>query len=198
MAVFATLYGIGIGAWSLVLPTYDRYLWPLALPLYALLLVPPGDPGLPGGGSPQPVAPTRRMERILQGAWAGLAATLLVALSLTSVVLVVNADAFDVARWRMGDSAVALGTPAGKVDAGFEWVTFHATGIAVDNPPPALGGFYDTLWPSFHLCALVSNSPIDSPNLTLELVEPAAYRLFLFGGPSEPLYLYRVQDPSCP
>jgi hypothetical protein len=197
--LFAILFGGGMSAWSLVFPMYERYLWPLAVPLYAILLRPPGEAAERVGPSSARIARMSPTGRILRGVSAGFAAVLLVGIALTSSALLVNADAFDAARWQMGDTAAARGIQAETVDAGFEWVAFYATGLATPGqPPPSLGGHYATWWPSFHLCALVSASPLRGANLGLEDADTAAYRLFLFGGPSEPLYLYRVEDPSCP
>jgi hypothetical protein len=58
--------------------------------------------------------------------------------------------------------------------------------------------WYENAWPSFHLCALVSRSPLYQSGLHLEYVNLQAYRLFLFTGPSEPFYLYTVQGDGCP
>jgi hypothetical protein len=199
LALFVVLYGGGICAWSLVFGFYDRYLWPLVLPLYAILLRLPTAAPSGHGPSSAPASRASPIGRILRGAMAGFAAVLLGSIAATSFVLLLNADAFDAARWKMGEKAVAGGIPAERVDAGFEWVDFYATGLATPGvPPPALGAHYETWWPSFHLCALVSATPWTSDALRLLEADEAAYRLFLFGGPSEPLYLYRVQDPSCP
>ncbi len=91
------------------------------------------------------------------------------------------------------------GIQAGTVDAGLEWVSFHATGVATPyaKAPPGWSRF-DAWWPSFRLCAMVSASPLDRPDLSLIEADPAAYRLLLFGGPTEPLYLYRAAGADCP
>ena len=193
LAVFTVLYAGGISAWSFVFPAYDRYLWPLVLPLVTLLLMPHVEAESANTGE------TKLGSRIFRGASVGASAVLLLAFASMSLGLLLNADAFDTARWRMGEKAVAGGANAATVDAGFEWVTFYATGLAVHAPAPALGGMYETRWPSFHLCELVSNSPLTNPELTLVDTSTNAYKLFLFGGPQETLYLYRVQgQQSCP
>jgi hypothetical protein len=197
LVVFALLYGGGMVAWSFVFPSYDRYLWPLIIPIYALFLRQPAAgpaPLQPAVERPGPSL-TATVGRTLPAVVGAIA---VLCLTLTSFILLLNSDAFDVARWNMGNKAVAMGTPAGKIDAGFEWVTYNATGSAKKAPPPALGGLYDTRWQSFHLCALVSNSPLGDPRLTLAATESDAYNLMLFAGPSEPLYLYLVQNSDCP
>ena len=198
IALFAVLYAGGMCAWSFVFPTYDRYLWPLILPLYAILLRPRAEEAVDITVPSPRTEFTTRAARAIRGASLAASALLLAALASTSLGLLLNADAFDAARWHMGERAVTSGANPGTVDAGFEWVTFYATGLAVHAPPPSLGGLYETRWPSFHLCELVSNSPQTDPALTLEETDTNAYKLLLFGGPSETLYLYRVQGPDCP
>jgi dolichyl-phosphate-mannose-protein mannosyltransferase len=203
LAVFATLYAAAIFSWGFVVITFDRYLWVLALPLYALLLTRP-DPSdqsvetrSTAGATAMPGWP--RAGAALDALAIGLSAILLAGLAATSLVLLANANAFEAARWRMGERAVALGIPAGTVDAGLEWVAFHATGVAKPyaKAPPGWSR-YDAWWPSFRLCAMASTSRIDRPDLALIEADPAAYRLLLFGGPTQPLYLYRAAAADCP
>jgi len=199
IVLFAVLFGIGLSGWSVLLSTYDRYLWPLVLPLYAVLLRPPSSQ--PGCLVESSATSTfwRLSKAVFKRAPTAVAVLTTVALSITSLTLLTNGDAYDSARWRMGDLAVSRGIAAETVDAGYEWVTLHATSAAaLDSSTPALGKWYDALWPSFHLCALVSGSPLSTDTVTIEEVDPAAYQLYLFIGPSEPLYLYRVSSPDCP
>ena len=196
LALFAILYAGGLTAWSFFFPTYDRYLWPLIIPLYVLILMPAGDPK--GAVATEPKTAPALTGQTLRSLRVGAAAVSLAVLAAVSTTLLLNADAFDTARWRMGETAVADGATATTVDAGFEWVTFYATGLAVHAPPPGLGAAYETRWPSFHLCTLVSSSPLSDPALTLQYTNPDAYRLFLFAGPTEPLYTYRVRAQGCP
>ena len=58
--------------------------------------------------------------------------------------------------------------------------------------------WYDSGWPSFRLCAIVSSSLLYLPGFRLEATNLDAYRLLLFTGDHEPLYLYRVSNPGCP
>ena len=64
-----------------------------------------------------------------------MAGVLVAVNAIVSLALLLNAAAFDGARWRMGDEAVRLGFAAETVDAGFEWVGFHATGLAELTAP---------------------------------------------------------------
>jgi hypothetical protein len=182
LAIFALLYGAGLIAFGLVASMFDRYLWPLVVPVSALLLQ-------------QPLVPERAVIRRLGVSFATLSMT---ALAATSLALLLNSDAFGVARWRMGELAVARGLARDTVDAGMEWVGYHATGTAeVGATPSATEMWYDAWWPSFRLCAIVSSSLLDVPGFRLEYADIDAYRLLLFDGPQEGLYLYRVANPGC-
>jgi hypothetical protein len=202
LAVFALGYGLGMGTWGLVVIMFDRYLWLLALPLAILLLRPSDQPAtalvsaddLPDAADP--VGPRPAKRRAIIG-WL-VAGALTVALALTSGLLLLSGDAFEAARWRMGTQAVALGVPANEVDAGLEWVAFHASG---DAAPYATGpdrlSRYVYWWPGYRICAMVSATRLTSPGFQLLAADPAAYRKMLFVGRQEPLYLYRVPDPGC-
>jgi 4-amino-4-deoxy-L-arabinose transferase-like glycosyltransferase len=188
LAVFAILFGAGLLAFGLAASMFDRYLWPLALPITALLLLRPASAQGWGANHPTP-------GRLALG----LTGILLASLAVTSLVLLLNSDAFDAARWQMGDDAVNRGIPPETVDAGMEWVGYHASGQAVvDAPATVTEMWYDAWWPSFHLCAIVSSSYLDLPGFRLEEANTEAYRLLLLAGPEEGLYLYRVSNPGCP
>ena len=193
LLLFGALYGVVMGTWGVVVIMFDRYLWLLILPMYALLLARPA--ALAGGGSER-----RRPWPALRGAFApGVAVLLLAGFAAASILVLVNGDAYDAARWRIGERAVALGFDPGTIDAGLEWVEFHATGLAAPNAwGPPYETRYEAWWPSFRLCAMASASPLDRAGFTLVEAEPAAYRLLLFAGPQEPLYLYRVTGYGCP
>jgi hypothetical protein len=190
LALFAVLYGTGLVAFGLVASMFDRYLWPLAVPLGALLLLRSGAADASRTGAAD-AAVARRVGL-------GVAAFVMTVLAATSVALLLNSDAFDVARWRMGEFAVASGHARNTVDAGMEWVGYNARGTAdVGVVPTPREMWYDAWWPSFRLCAIVSSSPLDIPGFRLEHADIQAYRLLLFGGPEEPLYLYGVAGPGC-
>jgi hypothetical protein len=188
LVVFSVLLAAGLIAFGLVASMFDRYLWPLALPLAALLLIEPSwAREMPGRGWRIPIP-------VSAGA-TGLATVILLA---SSLVLLLNSDAFDAARWRIGEQAVREGFAAETVDAGMEWVGYHATGIA-DTQAVATPSemWYDGWWPSFHLCAMVSSSLLNIPGFRLEFADTEAYRIYLFAGDQAPLYLYRIDQPGC-
>jgi hypothetical protein len=187
LATFAILYGGGLIAFGLVGLVYDRYLWPLSVPIAALLL-------RPSTTSKGPV-PSRAARIGTYGAIGILTA----ALAWTSSALLLNAFAFDAAGWRMGELAVERGFAPQTVDAGMAWVGYYATGVAqLGAQPTPSENWYDAIWPSFTPCAMVSSSMLDVPGFHLMAAEINAYRLFLFDGLQEPLYLYRIETPGCP
>jgi dolichyl-phosphate-mannose-protein mannosyltransferase len=186
LGVFALLYGCGILGWGLLTTMFDRYLWPLALALPALLLYRPGE------AMNEPSPQVRRTA-------AGAAVLGLAALMGISIALTLNSFAFDTARWQMGELAVSRGFASETVDAGFEWVGAHSTEKAnlVAAGTATEMWSYRNAFPSFRLCALVSSSAIENPGLRLVTVEERAYKLILVAGPDEPLFLYRVAEPNC-
>ena len=118
----------------------------------------------------------------------------------TSLGLALNASAFNGARWRLGEAAARRGIPAESIDAGIEWVGTYAPGRAYPDTPRGAhaGTWYDNMYPSFRLCAIVSSSLIHLSNFSLESADTGAYRLLLLAGKESPLFLYRVAAPGCP
>jgi hypothetical protein len=84
------------------------------------------------------------------------------------------------------------------VDAGYEWVGYHASGT--ERPGSGAYGlnWYDDYWPSLRVCAVLSNNPVDLSVFKLILVDRSAYLQYLFFGPAEPLYLYGIAADGCP
>ena len=115
-----------------------------------------------------------------------------------ALVLMLNSFAFDAAKWRMGETAVASGIRAQTVDAGMEWVGYHAAGVAnIRAVARDDQMWYTAYWSSFRPCAVVSSSLLNSPGFSLVKTDWAAYRLLLLAGPQEPLFLFRVNTPGC-
>ncbi len=194
LATFAVVYGLGIMAFGVKVSVFDRYLWPLVLPLAILLLWrPPEEPAVDAAARPT-------SRRSLPGPAALLAGGALVGMGLISVAWLLNTLAFDVARWRIGEAELARGIPATAIDAGFEWVGYHSPDIANVRAPFAKNATpYTRLWPSYHQCVVVSSSRLDWPGMRLAETQRDAYRLLLVAGPREPLYIYRaMDDPACP
>ena len=156
----------------------DRYLYPLVPAAAILLLREPAQPSRLG-----------RSQALSHAAFAWLA--------VSAFVIAANSFAYDAARHRGGEAAVAMGYDARTVDAGYEWVGYHASGVG--NPGPDTYGltWYDEM-SSSRPCAVLSNSPLDDGAFRLIRVDRSAYLQYLFFGPAEPLYLYGALVDGCP
>jgi len=179
LVLFLVAYAAELLVYSSVGWVGDRYLYPIVPAAVIVLLRMPAQPSRSG--------PSRAFAH---AAFAWLVAS--------AFVIAANSFAYDAARYRNGEAAVAMGYDARTVDAGYEWVGYHASGAEV----PGSGAYgltaYDDLWSSFHPCALLSNSPLDSPAFKLIRVDRSAYLQYLFFGPAEPLYLYGALVDGCP
>jgi hypothetical protein len=196
LVIFATIYGVETIVFGLNASTFDRYLWSLGLPLSVLLLWRPSEDRV--ARSERPAGSALRRDAALQRPTRWLAGAMLCGSGVLSLALVLNALAFDVARWRIGEAAMADGTPAMSIDAGFEWLGYHATEIANPAAPaPDHANQYTRLWTSSRECVVVSNSLLDWPALSLADSQPSTYRSLLFTGQPTPLYLYRSSAPGC-
>jgi hypothetical protein len=192
LGAFVLIYAGGLIAFAAVYGVWDRYLYPL-VPAAAILILRLVPEGLRFG----------RSLAFSHAAYAWLA--------MSAFVIAANSFAYDAARWREGEAAVALGYDARTIDAGYEWVGYHATG------PGGQGGgdrgqawFEQLMWPA-PLCAILSNSPSDSDeplldkglvpldgNYVLRHANRSAYRMYLFFGRAQPLYLYGAPQAECP
>jgi hypothetical protein len=182
----------GLVAFAAVYGVWDRYLYPL-VPAIAILIL---------GWRPEAFRFGRSVV-FSQAAFSWLA--------LSAFVLAANSFAYDAARWREGEAAVAMGYDARTVDAGYEWVGYHAIGAGGQGGGDRGQAWFEHLMVPAPLCVIVSNSPPDSAeplldkglvpvagNYSLLSVNPTAYRLYLFFGEAEPLYLYKAVGASCP
>jgi hypothetical protein len=180
--VFGTVFATGLAVYGLLnFPLFDRYLWPLIFALGVLLL------------HYSPPAPRREWPRLVAGIVVALSALLV----LVATALTVNADTYSAARWDAGQIAVSHGVPAKAVDAGFEWVGAHASGVvnlSMHPAAPAYEPWYALMEPGFRECAVVSGSPLNYPNL--HLVKTSSYELLGFVG-SRTLYIYLSSAPGC-
>ncbi len=182
LIVFFLAVVIGLGVYGLGTQLFDRYYWPVVPVLAILLLRVPGD-------IERTELPRRRLEKLLT-LHAGVLAVLLAGLALAFQL---NANAFDGARWRAGETLVQAGVRADEVDAGYEWVGYYATVPATGGGTSAVR--YRRIFADFHQCGWVTSSAVVDGSA--ELVATQEYALFLVAGPAEPLYLYRSTDPAC-
>jgi hypothetical protein len=187
--MFLLTTGAGIALFGLRYSLFDRYLWPIVPTLAILFLHVPTDlevvpEARVGGDAPQLSSQAVSGAVIAGAVLAGVA-----------IVYLVNAHAFDVGRWRAGETLQRLGIPADRIDAGYEWMGYHAR-VRATVPTAAAGPTsYRDLWPEFQLCGLVSSIP--QPAGSGDLVGTVTYELNLVAGPAETLYLYRNTSPDC-
>jgi hypothetical protein len=214
LVAFALFTTVGLALYGWAYTMFDRYLWPLVLVGSALLLIRPASVAeaaaepvvrAAGGaeGSTQPgtepraePAPESSLPR-RPAPW--LAGALLVALGGLSLMHLLASNAFSAGRWAFGERALAMGIPAGHVDAGMEWVGYYATGDArVFWGAPKGQMWYTGWWPSFRQCAVVTSSQITRPGYEIVFADPSAYHQYQLAGPALPLFLYRVNVRGCP
>jgi len=185
LVVFSALTGGGLAIYGVFLKgeMFDRYLWPLIFSLAVLF----AQAHLKSARRARP----RLGSRVLALVLGAVAATIACAIT-------VNSDVFDGARWSAGEQLVAMGVPATKVDAGFEWVGYHFAGLAVHGREvqgePAYDKSYEAIFPGFSACAIVSSSKLRDQRL--ELIGAVPYKELGFAV-TEHLYLYRVVSSAC-
>lgn len=178
LILFLSVYVAELAAYSLVGPMFDRYLYPI-VPVGAILLL---------GG----------VRRTSFGRSRALSHAALAWLAVSAFAIAANSFAYDAARYRAGQDAVAMGYQAQTVDAGLEWVGYHSAGI-INSGAQTYGLMpYDDTWLPSPPCAVLSNSPLDDPSYRLLRIDRLAYQQYLFLGPAEPLYLYGAISMSCP
>lgn len=122
----------------------------------------------------------------------------LVWLAISAWLIAANSFAYDAARWREGEAAVALGYQPRSIDAGYEWVGFHGAAIARPGVPADNTAWSGSRWALINPCAVVSNTELRDANLRLIHVNRSAYRMYLLVGPEQPLYLYGALATDCP
>jgi len=177
-AVGLTLYGIHV-------PVFDRYYWPLIPPAATILLL------VPRSGVGRHAAPSYARKV----AAAAPIAAVFIGITFVSVTFMLNSFAFDSARWRAGETLTQLGLRPDEVDAGYEWVGSHAPTLP-DSVQPGSGlTIYETYFPGYRACGLVSSDKVGPPGYAL--VASESYSLNLIAGPTKQLYLYRATSPDC-
>lgn len=112
-ATVASATVLVVGAAVTAGKSYDRYLLPVTVLLLLMLLT---------NTCSWQAAPRR--THVVQA----LGATVLAALAVFGYLLALTIDSYAGARWRAGETAVALGAPPNGLDAGPEWVGFHQSG----------------------------------------------------------------------
>jgi 4-amino-4-deoxy-L-arabinose transferase-like glycosyltransferase len=192
LGTFVLIGASGLIAFSAVYGVWDRYLYPL-VPASAILIL---------RWRPERFRFSRSMA-FSHAAFAWLA--------LSAFVIAANSFAYDAARWREGEAAVAMGYDPRTIDAGYEWVGFHAAGTGGQGGGDRGQAWFENLMFPAPLCAIVSNSPpgSDEPLLDDSLVpldgnyillraDRSAYSQYLFLGFAQSLYVYRSPGAGCP
>jgi hypothetical protein len=182
-AIWTALGLLGVIAVNLAYRAiYDRYLVPIVVGLAVLAL----DNHVAAD------VPRRRL------AWTAAAFVPVLCLGVISA-----ADSQDLVdlRWTGAERLVELGYAPDTVDAGFDWVGYHYGGMArPDRAVPDLADYppatYDTYFPEFVRCAIVSGDPTPPPGYVL-LGEVTHRRLF--GVRNTTAYLFgNTTAPTCP
>jgi len=178
LIIFLLAYGGELALYGFVGGLFDRYLYPM-IPVAAILLLRRASRPFASG----------RSHAIAHGAFAWLA--------LSAFVIAANSFAYDEARHREGEAAVAMGYDPQTVDAGYEWVGSHGTGTQQFFDPTGIN-WWEDIWTSFRPCAVLSNSPVEIDGYRLIRVNPSAYKQYLLFGPDQGLYLYGASMDGCP
>ena len=184
LVLFLLGYAAELALFSLLGGLFDRYLYPM-VPVAAILLL-------------RQSAQRRSEEPFHLGRSHALSHGAFAWLVVSAFIIAANSFAYDAARFREGDAAVALGYDATTVDAGYEWVGIHAVGDQNATFVPKGLNWWQDLFPSFRPCAILSNAPFDVPGYELVRENPSAYRQYLLFGPAQPLYLYGADLAGCP
>lgn len=177
---FLAAYCAELMAFVLVVGLSDRYLIPM-VPVAGILLL-------------QRRAEGNRLGPVHAAAHASLAW-----IGISAFVIAANSFAYDSARWRAGEVTVLRGYDASTIDAGYEWVGFHAIDNEAPIGPRDFGlTWYDDLFMASRPCAVVSNKPLEVSGYVLLEADPTAYYSLLLLGNHESLYLYGATSDGCP
>ena len=176
---------VGLTIYGRQFALFERYYWPLVVPLATLLMY------RPRCHSPLAAGAAFHWKLALAASITALYAVI----SIVSLIFMVNSFAFDSARWHAGERLVQLGVRPDDVDAGYEWVGDHQPDLPGSYEILPIQTFYDTLWPGRRECGIVTSQQKGPTGAAL--IGTVGYSLLLFAGPEEVLYLYRVTSPDC-
>jgi hypothetical protein len=118
-----------------------------------------------------------------------LSAAPLAVLAVVSLLICANALARDAAVWGAANKLVSRGVPATTIDAGFDWVGYHATTPVILYESPIYLGFWDFMFPESHECYAVTTQPL----LGETLIQRIGYQTYAFPGlGSSEIDVYRL------
>ncbi len=169
LVLFSLGLAIGLTVYGSTRAVFDRYYWALVPPIATLYLYVPRSIA-----SPRETSASR-----VSLVFVALAMTILAVLTSVSVIFMLNSNAFDAARWRAGERLVHLGLRPEEIDAGSEWVSYYRTSASS----------------ALRECGFVTSKNVKPSGV--ELVGTMGYSLYLVGGQTEPLYVYRRTGPEC-
>lgn len=177
LAIFSVLAALPVAGYCLLVRvgSFDRYIYPLVLPLAILMVRPWGVLGKVAHSLP------RRRARARPAA-AGAGAAWLAVLLVVGTATMFNSDAYDKALWAAGEQAVNLGAPAKAVFDGFTWE-----------------GAYQGMHLQARYCAQISNIALKHSILfqPFHLEATVHWEDLGFAVP-ERLLVYRMEAPGCP
>lgn len=128
--------------------------------------------------------PVHRSKR-----WLGIVP--LAGLAVVSLFLCANVLARDAAVWGTANRLVSQGVPATRIDAGLDWVGYHATTPAhrgrFRRPPKR--DFWDRMFPRSHMCYMVTVHPMRHRTP----IARVSYRTYAVLGRSQ-LDIYQVRS----
>ncbi|WP_172798290.1 glycosyltransferase family 39 protein [Mycobacterium sp. GA-1285] len=109
-------------------------------------------------------------------------------LAATSTAVIANALAFDAARWHAASKLVARGVAHTDINAGFEWVGYHAAQPASwSSADSDAFSWYMSMFEHSRNCYVVSASPLHG----LRLISTEHYRTYALAGSSN-LWIYQT------
>lgn len=127
---------------------FGRYLLALVVVVAAALLVPGEATAGVEGAARSVITPVGCTLAVVTGA----------ALCLLGWGMTATATAYDAARWRLADRVVAGGIAPTDIDAGLEWVGWHATAPATpDHPSPGPGSWFVHMFAGSRPCVVVTS-----------------------------------------
>lgn len=163
---------------------FDRYVFPAAVPLLAMLLR-------------EPLRTPRSVRKPRTAFAAGTGAFLM----LVTGALTANALAFDAATWRAAQRLVDSGAASAlHVDAGLAWDGYHSPdGVQNQPDPTTMPGIYSKAGElgDPQPCYVIASRPLDAYGYFLTLVATPQYYKYGVPGARNELYVYRTYQSQC-
>ena len=168
LALFIGIASLLFAAVVLTAPAFfDRYLL-MAIPAYAGIAL----------------VAANRLHVLVRGRSQGAVLAAVALFAVVGLGFVDGAAAAEGARWQLGEKAVAGGTDASTIDAGFEWYSFHQDRDTVLVSPRVGQPFWNALFPG-PMCATVTATPPNAPVIARETAASllGSAKFFLVAGP---------------